>query len=286
MTPRSNRMSSVSSLLISAVAWYGRHLRHPGRWRLVAFLVSRLGLSPSGVQLVSCGGFHWRLDPADHQQSGVFWLGEMDRWERFHLATHLKPGGVFLDVGANFGYYSVTLAKNTGVRAFAFEPQPRMASQLAEHVELNGLSEKISVQSLALADAPGSLSLTTFAGNTGKTTLSNEPGTIPIMRLDDWFQASGLNRVDAIKIDVEGVEARVLRGAAATLRQFRPVLLMEVNPAALARQSSTVAELAHELDLAGYTPHEIHRHRLQPVAALENAPTPLNIVCLPQNPPP
>lgn len=275
-------MSNQTSLLTRVIASYGRSIRHSGRWRVVSALVSLLKLKPSGIHEVRAGGLRWLLDPSDHRQAGVFWLGEMDRWERFHLAGALHRKAVFLDIGANFGYYSISLAKQTGARVVAFEPQAGMAQRLSKHVEINQLGDQVQVQAVALSDAAGSLSMTSYAGNTGKTALSNAPGEVEVIRLDDWVQGNLLERLDAIKMDVEGVETKVLRGGMETLRRFRPKLLLEVNPLALARQGESAVQLGALLAEMGYRIHRIKHRSLVPLEGLDDAQPALNIFCLPE----
>jgi FkbM family methyltransferase len=270
------------SWLTLVLASYGRKIRHPGRWRIVSLLVSLFKLKPSGIHEVRAGGLRWLLDPADHQQAGVFWLGEMDRWERFHLAAALDSQAVFLDIGANFGYYSISLARQTGAKVVAFEPQAEVAQQLSKHVEINGLAARVHVQTVALSDVAGSVSMTCYEGNTGKTAISDEPGGVEVVRLDDWVKFNPLDRLDAIKMDVEGVEARVLRGGMETLRRFRPKLLLEVNPFALSRQGETAVQLAALLTQMNYKIHRIHRGSLVPMEGLDDMQPALNIFCLPE----
>jgi FkbM family methyltransferase len=273
-------MPKTLSLLTHLIAFYGRAIRHPGRWRVVSSLVALFKLKPSGVHEVRAGGLRWLLDPSDHQQAGVFWLGEMDRWERFHLATALHSQAVFLDIGANFGYYSISLAKQTGAKVVAFEPQSAVAQKLLKHVEMNQLSDRIRVETMALSDAAGSVSMTSYEGNTGKTALSDAPGEVEVIRLDDWVKANPLERLDAIKMDVEGVEARVLRGGMDTIRRFRPKLLLEVNPFALARQGESAVKLASLLAEAGYRIYSIQRRSLVPLNQLDDSMAALNIFCV------
>ena len=75
----------------------------------------------------------------------------------------------------------------------------------------------------------------------------------PWCRLDDAVLAEGLSRVDLLKVDVEGAELALLRGAKEVLRRHRPLLLLEVNEGSLSRQGSSSAEVLALLDEAGYT---------------------------------
>jgi FkbM family methyltransferase len=152
-----------------------------------------------------------------------------------YLNRHLVPGAVFVDVGANHGYFSILAAARVGARGrvVAFEPNPAVFSQLAEHVRLNLFESRVTLVPTALSDArsdaapffvsqaltnSGFSSLTPPATALGSGVLS-EAHTIPVQvdTFDHWFAASPIDRIDLVKIDVEGAEARVVAGMRAVL---------------------------------------------------------------------
>ena len=151
------------------------------------------------------------------------------------LARALTDGSVFVDVGANHGYFTVLAAALVGPagRVVAFEPNPAVFEQLQTHVRLNGFEARVTAIRAALADAPQDdvpLFVSTAPGNSGLSSLVPEPVTIALGGLsldrtvpvrvdtfDRWFQASGLAHIDVVKIDVEGAEDRVLAGMTASL---------------------------------------------------------------------
>ena len=128
--------------------------------------------------------------------------------------------GIFLDIGANIGKYSVYVARR-GVQTYAFEPNPTLAKNyLRENIRLNHLEEKINIVEYALSDTSGTATLNVptvcfggasivdVANNTEHTTVN-----VPLKRLDDWVHETNLNleNVRLIKIDVEGYEESVIR---------------------------------------------------------------------------
>jgi FkbM family methyltransferase len=152
-----------------------------------------------------------------------------------HVAGHLAPGNVFVDIGANTGYFSMLAAARVGPtgRVMAFEPNPDVFAQLQTHVVLNGFESRVTLAQMALSDAPdpaarffvsqdransGLSSLTPMAGMLEGGDLS-EAHTIPVRvdTFDHWFASSGLGHVDLMKIDVEGAEARVVAGMRGSL---------------------------------------------------------------------
>lgn len=153
----------------------------------------------------------------------------------------LQPGMVFMDVGANQGIYSLVAGKklqNDGT-VIAFEPSPREYQRLRMHFRWNGLSRGCA-EMLALGNMTKRTSFFQVAsGDTTRNGLraptSGDPVVeIPIetITLDEYVASRGMRRLDLIKIDVEGGELDVLRGAATTLERLRPIFLCEVLDAA------------------------------------------------------
>jgi FkbM family methyltransferase len=154
------------------------------------------------------------------------------------LVQHLKGGSVFVDVGANHGYFTSLAAALVGAagRVVAFEPNPVVFDQLRTHVRLNGFESRVTAIEAALADVPsddGRLFVSVLEGNSGLSSLAPTPSqldrgyfsahAIPIRidTFDRWFRASGIERVDLVKIDVEGAEDRIASGMAETLSSDR-----------------------------------------------------------------
>jgi FkbM family methyltransferase len=135
------------------------------------------------------------------------------------LGGALKPGFVFIDVGANVGTYSLFVARRTGppARVLAVEPHPEAQKRLTCNLELNGL-DWVETVPVALSDAPGTIELLINDRNIGSTSMSDgwEPD-MPRQRIEvhcdtllGVVRRYGLERIDAIKADVEGAEDRVL----------------------------------------------------------------------------
>ncbi len=143
----------------------------------------------------------------------------------------LRPGDVVVDAGANIGAHTLALAKAVGPsgRVLAFEPIRLNHQLLCANMALNSLTQVDCLQA-ALGEEEGVLRLDDVAmeaeGNFGGIALDAIPGATPVpqRRLDD---VHAFDRLRLIKIDVEGMEAGVLRGARATIRRLRPALYVE-----------------------------------------------------------
>jgi FkbM family methyltransferase len=130
---------------------------------------------------------------------------------------HLGLAGTAVDVGANVGNHTLWLAAICRLWVVAFEPL--VADQLKRNVELNDLVGRVEVHSAALGAKAGWARHATG----GRLSRTGPDLTIPVLRLDDYDLAG----VSVVKIDVEGMEAQVLRGAADTVERNRPVIFAE-----------------------------------------------------------
>lgn len=149
------------------------------------------------------------------------------------LCSALAPGDTAVDVGANIGTVALPLARAVGPsgRVYAFEPQRRAHALLGVNAALNGLSQLVPIRA-GLAAAAGMMVVPSAdapdGGNQGAVALAAEgPGDpVPVIPLD----ALDLPACALIKIDVEGMEAAVLAGAAGTIARHRPILYAEAHP--------------------------------------------------------
>ena len=174
----------------------------------------------------------------------------------------LTSGAVYLDVGANNGfYYAIRIARAfPHCRVFAFEPDPKILHHLEKNVRANGVSQ-VTVIRRGLLDLKGAVKMTESFGASNfildGTTAKSTAIEISVERLDDFVAEEGLERVDLVKVDIEGSETRFLRGALDTLRRHRPYLMMEVRDEFLARAGSGVSELLEVTIRAGYRRYRI-----------------------------
>lgn len=188
----------------------------------------------------------------------------------------LEPGMTFLDAGANDGIYTVFAAKRVGGQGtvWAFEPSVRELSRLRHNLELNHLTARIFP--LALADCSGQAELSVGAyEHAGHNTLGafahqtemERKDLVEVRRLDEVLNENPLARLDIMKIDVEGAELRLLRGAVETLREYRPILLFEVSEGSLKHQGGSPQELLAFLHGENYLIYTFDRLTGLPVPA-------------------
>ncbi|MET0229465.1 MAG: FkbM family methyltransferase [Rhodanobacteraceae bacterium] len=162
------------------------------------------------------------------------------------LRARLRPGATFVDIGANIGVFTGLGASLVGPegRVIAVEPIARNIELIERMCRSNGFAN-VRVIRAAASDHAGSIALRTEATTSNATTpaaagvrLRAENGTTLEVRavvLDDAL--ADLDRLDVVKIDVAGMEPRVLRGLSRTLARFRPALITEFHPWAIERAS-------------------------------------------------
>lgn len=146
-------------------------------------------------------------------------------------------GKVIYDVGAYQGIFTMFFARAVGNQGqvVAFEPNPRSAEQLREHVALNGFSN-VRVMQVALGDVDGvaGLEVPKGAAEMSRLAASGTEFVVQVNRLDTLLHEQSLPAPSFIKVDVEGEELAVLRGSVAVLQEQHPTLLIEVHPRASA----------------------------------------------------
>lgn len=188
------------------------------------------------------GDLRFELDLNGHMGSQIFWYGSYSRHQLRLMNRILRPGMTVMDVGANAGEVTLFAAKRVGPagRVFSFEPLDAMADRLSLNVAMNHL-EQVEVVRLGLSDFDGEVPIysaaETFHDGTRHeglgTIYAAGPRTEELQRItlttaDGWASANELDRLDVMKIDVEGAELPVIRGAIGLIEEHRPWLFLEV----------------------------------------------------------
>jgi FkbM family methyltransferase len=164
----------------------------------------------------------------------IMWTGQYEPPLMRFLQSHHTEGWTCLDVGANVGAVALALAKFVGPtgKVYAFEPGPPNQQRLRNNFALNPqLLARTELLACGVADRPGELWWAEEPGNPGNALLSGK-GThkIPVITLDAFLGDRQLHPVDFLKIDVEGMELQVMRGATKLLSTFHPAMYFETLP--------------------------------------------------------
>lgn len=210
-----------------------------------------------------------QVDLSKTMGAALYWTGFHEFNEMRFLNRYLKEDMTFVDVGANQGEFSLFAAKRLSKGSvLAFEPMSMFFDRLLFNVRLNGMGN-VTCHQLGLSDHAGQVPIYFNAHNEinheGLASLfasggnSDEKEMISLGRLDDVIGAS---RIDFVKIDVEGSEWAVLRGAEQVLRRCRPALMVELNDETAANAGYKVDDMIDWLSGLGYEPYEMNRKGL------------------------
>ena len=227
MTARAPRLEPASrrppKLLRSIVRRFG--------WDLVPHGGAPGAMAQLEIAQVRDGERRFRfavLDPRNTVQAALMGGRFFEHEDLAHIAAAFPPGGVFVDVGANIGNHAIYAAGCMGARrVIAFEPGALAHALLTLNLALNGLSDVVEARRLGVSSAAGTARLSPAdLRSLGQQEVTvGEGEAVALDTLDS--QLAG-ERVDFIKIDVEGHEMEALAGMTATLRDSRPRLFVEV----------------------------------------------------------
>src|SRR6185437_1027016 len=169
------------------------------------------------------------LNPKDPVISGALTFRVYEKSETAFLKRIFFPGMVFLDIGANVGYYTALAGHAAGAagRVLALEPDPESYRYLTETIQVNQFSNAASFQ-MAASDSIGSAQLHISDHNRGDNRLyanelASDSVTVNTTTIDLLLLQNGITSVDVIKMDVQGAEGHALQGMKDTLAQSKPV---------------------------------------------------------------
>lgn len=210
---------------------------------------------------VTMDGHVFHLDASDSNRMSI--RDEYEPLQTQLVKMLVQPGHTVIDLGANIGYYALLLARQVGPggHVYAFEPDPGNLELLRKNIEANGYNN-ITLEAKGVSDEPGSVSL--FKENWNDATPSlwqSEHCTTSVevecVRLDDYFDTS-TQRIDFIKMDIEGAEGKALAGMRGLLNANPDATIMtEYLPSVLENMGTKPLDFLTELADRGYTLYNI-----------------------------
>ena len=160
--------------------------------------------------------------------------GRYEPLTSYIIHTFVKEGDICLDIGANVGALSLTMAKRAGTqgKVFSFEPGPMIFERLQKNISLNkGYSEIIVMEKFGLSDKPGTLFWHHHGENPGDGNLNeHHEGSgikVPVITIDSYIEAHSIHKVNFVKIDVESMEYEVIKGGMKTWEKHLPIFCYE-----------------------------------------------------------
>ena len=183
---------------------------------MLSRLVNLLRAGPLDVEYQGASfRFHHQ---ASATERGALFNPDYNLEELEFLRAHTPSGGVFVDVGANVGTYAMVLARHVGAngRVIAIEPHPVTFARLSFNNAASGFTQ-VNLVAAAAGPADSELTIETDGDNLGASHVvtgaaARDAIRVPSWRLQRILEEAGISEVDALKIDVEGFEDRVLTG--------------------------------------------------------------------------
>lgn len=254
----------------AALVAFGDRLGRRASARGRTFLVRNVLHEP--VVFTDRFGLRYLLFPSDAVYETFLNDGYYERAEQSFCAGYIKPGMTVFDVGASHGYYTGLFAKLAGPElVHAFEPEEVNFARLRLNLELNGFGS-VRASRLAVVDEPREVVLNVFPPELygwhtlgrpamevdGKPVPPIAQETVQGVTLDDYCSAQGIERIDLLKLDVEGAELEALRGASLLLGERRiGCLMFEVSEAMVEGMNHDPAEVFAFVRRSALTVHEL-----------------------------
>jgi len=247
--------------LDSALIRIGRAIGKPRGWeRVVHTLAPPSRFAGGALQSTpTSDGYLFPVDPGTLIGWHVHFFGSYEPEVRAEIKRWLRAGDVAVDVGANVGWHTLLMATRVGARGrvFAFEPNDTTRARLTAGIQANEFAQVV-VDSRAVADRSGTRAFEAprageFWDGTGRLTHDAPSArTVDCVTIDAFVAGQGIDRLAFMKIDVEGWELSVLRGATQTLKTLGPAIVFEYDPTYVSRCGGSGDELTACLADAGY----------------------------------
>lgn len=202
-----------------------------------------------------CGNYKFNIDTTYPMESAIWLSGVYEVATTKFLRQVLRQGDIFLDVGANCG--AVTLVAASAIatgKIYAFEPGSTIRSRLQANIDLNPqLKSIVQVVPFGLGLQTGELLYYEDENYRGNGALFDSVGVpVDVISLDEWVEREQVNRIDVIKIDVEGMEFDVMLGGKATLEKYHPIVYFETLPLFFHNKPYTIQTIYEFLASLGY----------------------------------
>lgn len=222
-----------------------------GHPKIFKFIPDNTKFPKGTVRNVKRGGIYYQLDLSDYQEWLIYFRCKSD--SSLYLLDYLGRAQTIMDVGANIGQTALNMRKKQKKKGiaptiYAFEPFPDTFEKLDRNVQKNNAQKEIHCVRLGIGSEAGVLPMIKHSeANSGGYRISpvQVPGSIDIRvsTIDTFVEQQNIQKIDFLKIDVEGFEMEVLKGARKTIQQFRPVLVFEYGIENILAQNGNIEEV-------------------------------------------
>lgn len=264
---------ALSSIRLARRLWpfeFGKDL--PNHLGAMATRIGIIGPAWFEVQ----PGLWMQLNVTDLIQETILLEGLWDPFLTDFIQNNLKPGDVFIDIGAHVGYFSLLAARRVGPqgKVLSVEPNPFALKELQLNVARSYL-ENVIVEHTACGETETVVQLflhtesnTSMASLSGSNAKGGQSIEVPCTAMDALVEKHHLTRANLVKIDVEGAELHVLRGMKQIMKELRPAIVLELEPHLLKSFGTSPEEVEGLLADCGYSITSLGGH--------------CNVLCLPK----
>ncbi|KKM05002.1 hypothetical protein LCGC14_1758500 [marine sediment metagenome] len=198
---------------------------------IIKFYEIYMNLNRFRLKIVKIDGITYHLDLNELCDRNIYFLSYQDKYVHNSIIKLCKNGMVALDIGANIGAYTFIMAQLVGKKGqvIAFEPTSWAFSKLKKNMELNNFNN-IILNRIALSNETKTEKrhfISSWLVKGGQNPFSKSDDIIQFITLDDYLLKNGILKVDFIKLDVDGFELKVLQGATKTLKECKPIIILE-----------------------------------------------------------
>ncbi len=246
--------------------------------------------------------FRMIVSPHDYMSYGIFFFGIYDLQMTDFMKTHIPGDGTCFDIGAGWGWFTLLMASLVGPngRVDLFEAFPPNFRKLETNISLNNFTW-VNVHNKAVNNDSGKIyfvppsdeithhiNYLNACSGIGYITPQPVQGSIevPMISLDEHVESQKINRLDLIKMDIEGSEYAALIGAKKTINKYRPLVIVEYNRETAQRACTSIWELDRLLDSYGYDRYilddKLEKFTLEKWNDRPNNEVVFNVYCFPR----
>jgi FkbM family methyltransferase len=217
------------------------------------YIYNRMRNTPNQIKIID--GINFELDLNEIIDSSLFYSNTFEPKNEILINDSVKPGMVVFDIGANIGYHTFRFAQKVGRDGivYAIEPTSWAIKKLTRNLQLNPLIQNIKLFQIAFSDTTTGIQNIQFQSSyrlDGKE--QREIDNVLMISLDDFMDKFNVQKVDFIKLDVDGFEAKIFEGAQRTIIKFRPQILFEFNPWEISQLGSKPEIMLERFTELGY----------------------------------
>jgi len=288
-----NILEQLSVLLFWIRSFFARYLISSNFGRLEYWIYSHSYEKKTKDDLKSIWfpdrrGNYLYLNPHSFLDANILLSGDYEKSTQSFIEKNVKPGATCFDIGANIGVMTLNFAKQVGEmgRVNAFEPHPDISKTLFNNIEKNKMADRVKLFKYGLSNFTGLGNLYCMdksKPNLGMSSLvsQNFPSLsqkmeITIVTLDRFVKDYKIDKIDFIKVDIQGAEGLFIEGAKETLTRFSPCLLMEISSEDLVQAGWSPILVFRQLYSLGY-------RNFSELDAKGNCQSPLDINLIPSN---